>query len=368
MKDALEDEEENFSFKANMDDRSKEIERVIERRVQELLDCLDHDRDASLKEKLPLLRLRVDYSGYTTINSQRFGQKFVGKVANPNDIILFTKKVADKAKAKEGEEGAGGRGKDGNSQQQMATSVEDLNALINDNLKVPLEVLDLQDLNRALHNFVEKDNQKAFHECVERSIAKSGSARGDEPMGDEEEGKNDDMDNDFFMSDDEEERPPVRKKKATRKAPAATAKARPAKKQKKTTGGTSKQKTSTQRSLPLSMTQAGNGKGAGGGTKGKRSLPLSLTQTQPTTSRKTRKKASASKVETIEDSEDSLDFITPAPTREAPGGTSGVNFVDSSEEDDDLDLDLSLSAGKRTTQRIQSRTRKVPASWGKCKR
>jgi hypothetical protein len=29
---------------------------------------------------LPLIRLRVDYSGFSTINSQRFGQKFVGKV------------------------------------------------------------------------------------------------------------------------------------------------------------------------------------------------------------------------------------------------------------------------------------------------
>jgi hypothetical protein len=30
---------------------------------------------------LPLIRLRVDYSGFSTINSQRFGQKFVGKVS-----------------------------------------------------------------------------------------------------------------------------------------------------------------------------------------------------------------------------------------------------------------------------------------------
>lgn len=29
---------------------------------------------------LPLVRLRVDYTGFSTINSQRFGQKFVNKV------------------------------------------------------------------------------------------------------------------------------------------------------------------------------------------------------------------------------------------------------------------------------------------------
>ncbi|MCO5582689.1 hypothetical protein L7F22_036588 [Adiantum nelumboides] len=41
--------------------------------------------------KLPLVRIKVDYTGYSTINPQRFGQKFVGKVANPHDILLFTK-------------------------------------------------------------------------------------------------------------------------------------------------------------------------------------------------------------------------------------------------------------------------------------
>lgn len=40
---------------------------------------------------LPLIRLRVDYTGYNTIHSQRFGSLFVGKVANPRDIILWSK-------------------------------------------------------------------------------------------------------------------------------------------------------------------------------------------------------------------------------------------------------------------------------------
>lgn len=32
---------------------------------------------------LPLVRLRVDYTGFSTVNAQKFGQRFVGKVANP---------------------------------------------------------------------------------------------------------------------------------------------------------------------------------------------------------------------------------------------------------------------------------------------
>ncbi|WVY99971.1 hypothetical protein V8G54_026041 [Vigna mungo] len=41
--------------------------------------------------KLPLIRVKVDYSGFMTINPQRFGQKYVGKVANPQDILIFSK-------------------------------------------------------------------------------------------------------------------------------------------------------------------------------------------------------------------------------------------------------------------------------------
>ena len=48
---------------------------------------------------LPLVRLRVDYTGFSTINAQRFGQRFVGKVANPHDLLLFQKAPARKPKA-----------------------------------------------------------------------------------------------------------------------------------------------------------------------------------------------------------------------------------------------------------------------------
>jgi len=48
---------------------------------------------------LPLVRLRVDYTGFSTINAQRFGQQFVGKVANPHDLLLFQKQATRKPKA-----------------------------------------------------------------------------------------------------------------------------------------------------------------------------------------------------------------------------------------------------------------------------
>lgn len=45
---------------------------------------------------------QVDYSGFSTINTQRFGQKFVGKVANPHDMVLWQKAPQRRAKARMG--------------------------------------------------------------------------------------------------------------------------------------------------------------------------------------------------------------------------------------------------------------------------
>ena len=38
------------------------------------------------------MRLRIEHSGFSTLNNQRFGSKFVGDVANPTDMLLFSKK------------------------------------------------------------------------------------------------------------------------------------------------------------------------------------------------------------------------------------------------------------------------------------
>ena len=40
----------------------------------------------------------MDYSGFSTINTQRFGQMFVGRVANPHDMILWHKAPARRQK------------------------------------------------------------------------------------------------------------------------------------------------------------------------------------------------------------------------------------------------------------------------------
>ena len=39
-----------------------------------------------------LVRIRVEHSGFSTLNNQRFGAKFVDEIANSDDILLFHRK------------------------------------------------------------------------------------------------------------------------------------------------------------------------------------------------------------------------------------------------------------------------------------
>ncbi|GAA5871171.1 hypothetical protein JCM3774_006812 [Rhodotorula dairenensis] len=94
------------------DDRKKltskvAVNKYLKSKVNELIerankewDELHPDEDES-DRLLPLIRLRVDYSGgpdgngyFEVGNPQRFGQDFVDKVANPRDVVQFHRKSA----------------------------------------------------------------------------------------------------------------------------------------------------------------------------------------------------------------------------------------------------------------------------------
>ncbi|CAI9097791.1 OLC1v1034283C1 [Oldenlandia corymbosa var. corymbosa] len=111
--------------------------------------------------KLPLVRVKVDYSGYMTINPQRFGQKYVGKVANPQDILIFSK--ASRISRKEG------KIDDSEKLRPEELNQANIEALVAEhNLK--MEILPVNDLDVALHNFVNKDDKMAFYSCVRHNI------------------------------------------------------------------------------------------------------------------------------------------------------------------------------------------------------
>ncbi|KAJ3104912.1 Double-strand break repair protein mre11a [Phlyctochytrium planicorne] len=58
---------------------------------------IEANPESDKETPLPIVRLRVDYTGYNTVNPVRFGQKFLGKVANIKDVLqFFRKRNADK--------------------------------------------------------------------------------------------------------------------------------------------------------------------------------------------------------------------------------------------------------------------------------
>ncbi|CAJ1957025.1 unnamed protein product [Sphenostylis stenocarpa] len=131
----------------------KVVGKLIERSSQQVV---------NRKElKLPLIRIKVDYSGFMTINPQRFGQKYVGKVANPQDILIFSK-ATKRSKVE-------GKIDDSERLRPEELNQQNIEALVAEsNLK--MEILPVNDLDIALQNFVNKDDKMAFYSCVQYNI------------------------------------------------------------------------------------------------------------------------------------------------------------------------------------------------------
>ncbi|GAX85793.1 hypothetical protein CEUSTIGMA_g13208.t1 [Chlamydomonas eustigma] len=139
----------------------------LEAKVSAMIEraSLDNPSEPGVAPKLPLVRLRVDYTGFSTINAQRFGHKFVNKVANPQDILIWHKAAARRVKSEgaqlyESEE----------LLRPEALDQQRIEDLVASNLKASLRVLHEDDLATALHNFVEKDEKQALHDLLSRSL------------------------------------------------------------------------------------------------------------------------------------------------------------------------------------------------------
>ncbi|XP_039125723.1 double-strand break repair protein MRE11 [Dioscorea cayenensis subsp. rotundata] len=112
--------------------------------------------------KLPLVRIKVDYSGFMTINPQRFGQKYVGKVANPQDILIFSKAAKKRQSLEE-------KIDDHEKLRPEELNQQNIEALVAEsNLK--MEILPVNDLDIALQDFVNKDDKMAFYSCVQYNL------------------------------------------------------------------------------------------------------------------------------------------------------------------------------------------------------
>jgi double-strand break repair protein MRE11 len=147
----------------------------LEKKVIELIQEAEREYPARPGQAplKPLIRLKVDYSGFSTVNPQRFGQRFVGKIANPNDILLFHRKRASNATSRvsrnqKDEEFAP---KDLRPEPLDNTKVEDLiESFLGATPSDVLEILPEADLHVALHSFVEKDEKNAIADFVKKTL------------------------------------------------------------------------------------------------------------------------------------------------------------------------------------------------------
>ncbi|KID84949.1 DNA repair protein rad32 [Metarhizium guizhouense ARSEF 977] len=96
-------------------DKKKDNRQEVTRRLMEVVDemieeanadweAIQTDEEALEERPLPLIRLKVEYTAsdgglFECENPQRFSNRFVGKVANTNDVVYFYRKKTSQRKA-----------------------------------------------------------------------------------------------------------------------------------------------------------------------------------------------------------------------------------------------------------------------------
>lgn len=88
------------------------VEAYLKRQVETLLDQVEKqqaermEKEESFKYKVPLLRLKIEYSGnHSVINMARFGELFKHRIANRLNFLHFWRRSPESLLAKQKREG-----------------------------------------------------------------------------------------------------------------------------------------------------------------------------------------------------------------------------------------------------------------------
>ena len=165
-----------------------------------------------------LVRLRVEHTGFQTLNNQRFGAKFVDEIANSDNILLFRreKKSTKTAESKATRKAREAVKKPIDPEELERTNVEDLVASI---LELPgskLKLLSEKGLGEALEEYVDKNNLQSIPSTSEDQLKKRQKLL---ISNKEFTGKSEEVE-EAFQRDNEpqEEAPPTGKSKSTSKS------------------------------------------------------------------------------------------------------------------------------------------------------
>nr|CDS29742.1 double strand break repair protein MRE11A [Hymenolepis microstoma] len=173
------------------------VEKLCNDRVQAAIDRMTEETSAALRKRRlkaeedeevedikflpppePLVRLRVDTSGgFEKFSAVRFGQKFVGHVANPKDLITFHNR-RDATLRRDATNGvAVSQSAAGSSAIRVGLAVADVETLISTVLSsdpnLKLELLTEVEMASALRRFVGRSENDAIGSLVEKVITKT---------------------------------------------------------------------------------------------------------------------------------------------------------------------------------------------------
>uniref|UniRef100_UPI00358E631F double-strand break repair protein MRE11 isoform X3 n=1 Tax=Myxine glutinosa TaxID=7769 RepID=UPI00358E631F len=152
-------------------DATKRIEKYCIEKVETMLEELELQRSGNtLQPNLPLIRLRVDYSGgFQPFNSLRFSQRFVERVANPKDIIHFFRHRELKTGKESVDFGADMHEvSHGDTTQRVEDLVKSYFQTVEQSSQ--LSVLSERVMAVAVAEYVDKDEREAISELVQSQL------------------------------------------------------------------------------------------------------------------------------------------------------------------------------------------------------
>lgn len=118
----------------------------------------------------PLVRLKVDTDGFQAVNAQKFGGQFVGKVANPSEILHYSRNAQKRNNSKKNKSGLSST-QPAEEDEMDTVRVEDLVRTLLDTSEQRFELFEETKLNDALVEYVDKAETGALNDAVDKSLA-----------------------------------------------------------------------------------------------------------------------------------------------------------------------------------------------------
>ncbi|KAJ4354440.1 meiotic recombination [Didymosphaeria variabile] len=150
------------------------VEEMIEQAQREWLELQDdRDEDEDIEIPLPLVRLRVEYTApdpgeFKIENPQRLSNRFQGRVANVNDVVMFHRKKKTAARVAK----ATADLPDESAMAQLSIDTVKVEQLVKEFLTAQsLSILPQNSFGDAVAQFVDKDDKNALETFVKDSLA-----------------------------------------------------------------------------------------------------------------------------------------------------------------------------------------------------